>query len=373
MRIEEDVKFDFHNVLIRPKRSETGSRADVNLVREFVMRNAKTPKGDNLKIKGVPIIAANMDCVGTLAMAGALSQQKLFTCLHKFYSEKELVEFFSQVFYQGQISVYENIEGSFYSFYTTGITDKDIEKLKNVAKEVYIPRICIDVANGYTKFFVDKVRQVRELFPNSIIMAGNVATGDMTQELILNGADIVKVGIGPGQVCETRKVTGVGYPQLSAIIECADVAHGVGGHICADGGCSTSGDVCKAFGGGADFVMLGTMLAGHDECEGEWQYEPNYKWSDGTPDYPTPGLSQHGVKRKALKVYGMSSREAMEKYYGGVAPHRAPEGCCIYVPYKGPVINTVNDILGGIRSACAYIGTDDIRYFSKCTTFIKSK
>lgn len=370
MRIETDTKLDFDDVLIRPKRSEIGSRADVNLIREFVMRNAQRD-GKPCKIKGVPIIAANMDTVGTFAMAGALCENKLFTCLHKFYSESRLEEYFSQIFHTAQLKVFEQCEAMHYSFYTTGIADYEIEKLKRVSEKVFIPKICIDVANGYTKYFVDKVRQVRELFPYSIIMAGNVCTGNMTQELLLNGADIVKIGIGPGKVCETRKVTGVGYPQLSAIMECADTAHGVGGHICADGGCATSGDIAKAFGAGADFVMLGTMLAGHDECEGEWVYEPKYEWHEGTTDYPTPGLCQNGVNRKALKVYGMSSREAMEKYYGGVAAHRAPEGCCIEIPYKGPVANTINNILGGLRSSCTYIGTDDIKHFSKCTTFIK--
>ncbi len=129
--------------------------------------------------------------------------------------------------------------------------------------------VCIDVANGYTESFVGFVAKFREAYPRITVMAGNVVTGEMTEELILSGADIVKVGIGPGSVCTTRSMTGVGYPQLSAVIECADAAHGLGGRICADGGCTTPGDVAKAFGGGADFVMLGGMLAGHDECAGD--------------------------------------------------------------------------------------------------------
>lgn len=356
MRIEQDVKLDFDDVLIKPKRSETGSRSEVNLLRSFKIRTGKIGG-----LAGVPIIASNMDTVGTFAMCKALAKHSIFTCLHKFYTEAELIEFFSRD------------RDAMHAFYTLGISDNDINKLLSVSKSAKIDGICIDVANGYTKYFVDKVRYIREKFPDAVILAGNVATGDMTQELLLNGADIVKVGIGPGKVCETRKVTGVGYYQLSAIIECADTAHGVGGHICADGGCATSGDICKAFGAGADFVMLGTMLAGHDECEGEWFYEPKYEWHDGTTDYPTPGLRQSGTQKKSLKVYGMSSREAMEKHYGGVAEHRAPEGCCIEVPYKGPVANTVNNILGGLRSSCSYVGTNDIKHFSKCTTFIKNK
>ena len=113
------------------------------------------------------------------------------------------------------------------------------------------------------------VAQVRAEFPNHTILAGNVVTGEMVEELILSGADIIKVGIGPGSVCTTRKKTGVGYPQLSAVLECADAAHGLGGHIISDGGCTCPGDVAKAFGAGADFVMMGGMLAGHDQSGGE--------------------------------------------------------------------------------------------------------
>lgn len=353
MRIINEVKLDFDDVLICPKRSETGSRADVNLNRTFKMRHAKY-RGEPLKVNGIPIIAANMDTVGTLAMASALAYNDMFTCLHKFYREEELVIHYQHIFENGQLTIFEKEPISSYAFYTLGISNEDIEKLINVAKKVYIPKICLDVANGYTKYFVDKVKQIRELFPNSVLMVGNVATPDMTQELIMNGADIVKIGIGPGKVCETRKVTGVGYPQLSAIIECADVAHGMGAHICADGGCNTSGDIAKAFGAGADFVMLGTMLAGHDECEGEWNC-----WANGD--------------KISHKVYGMSSREAMEKHYGGVAEHRAPEGKCIEVPYKGAVSSTIKNILGGLRSACSYVGADDIKHFSKCTTFVRNK
>jgi GMP reductase len=353
MRIINDIKLDFDDVLICPKRSETGSRADVNLVRKFVTRNSKQV------IEGVPIMAANMDATGTLMMCEELHKEKMFTCLHKFYQPELLLEFF------------HNNESSDNAFYTLGITNDDFDKLKYVSDRVTIDKICVDVANGYTKFFVDKLKKIRELHPKAIIMAGNVATPDMTQELILAGADIIKIGIGPGRVCETRKVTGVGYYQLSAIIECADIAHGLNGHICADGGCSTSGDICKAFGAGADFVMLGSMLAGHDECEGEWIYEKVFNGPEKRLDDFMVARSM--ARKKALKFYGMSSKDAMEKYYGGVAEHRAPEGRSTEMPYKGKVKETLKNIMGGIRSACAYIGTNDIKHFSKCTTFVKSK
>ena len=210
--------------------------------------------------------------------------------------------------------------------------------------------ICIDVANGYHEAFVSFVKKVRSAYPELVIMAGNVVTGDMTEELILSGADIVKVGIGPGSVCTTRKMTGVGYPQLSAIIECADAAHGLGGRICADGGCTVPGDIAKAFGGGADFVMLGGMLAGHDESGGE-----------------TVTTDQGTFKR----FYGMSSADAMDKYSGGVARYRAAEGKTVLLPARGPVDATVRDILGGVRSACTYVGARELKELTKRTTFVR--
>ena len=164
------------------------------------------------------------------------------------------------------------------------------------------------------------------------------------------GADIVKVGIGPGSVCTTRVKTGVGYPQLSAIIECADAAHGLGGQIISDGGCVTPGDVAKAFGAGADFVMLGGMLSGHTESGGEL-------------------IEKNGEKYK--EFYGMSSSSAMKKHKGGVAEYRASEGKSVKVPFKGDVEGTVQDILGGLRSTCTYVGASRLKELTKRTTFIR--
>ena len=206
------------------------------------------------------------------------------------------------------------------------------------------------MANGYSEYFTDVIKQVRDAWPDSVIMAGNVVTGEMTEQLILSGADIVKVGIGPGSVCTTRLKTGIGYPQLSAVIECADAAHGLKGLVCSDGGCVAPGDVAKAFGGGADFVMLGGMLAGHDECLGE-------------------PIEKEGKKYK--RFYGMSSSEAMKKYAGGVANYRSSEGKSVDIPYKGPIENTVLDILGGLRSTCTYVGAPQLKELSKRTTFIR--
>jgi GMP reductase len=277
-------------------------------------------------------------------MARALGAFELSTALHKHYDVDDVVAFFAA------------LERKSAAFYSMGIARADEEKFHRVMERAgaggatAIRYVCIDVANGYTESFVRFVAKVRERYPQLVIMAGNVVTGEMTEELILSGADIVKVGIGPGSVCTTRKMTGVGYPQLSAIIECADAAHGLEGHICADGGCATPGDVAKAFGGGADFVMLGGMFAGHDECAGEIVER------DGT---------------KFQRFYGMSSRTAMEKYSGGVADYRAAEGKEVLVPYRGAVAGTAQEILGGVRSACTYVGARRLRELSKRTTFVR--
>ncbi|EKD69945.1 MAG: hypothetical protein ACD_46C00691G0001 [uncultured bacterium] len=333
MRIEYDVKLDFRDVLIRPKRSVLKTRADVSLERELKFKHTQT------SWKGVPIIAANMDHTGTFNMAVALAEHKLMTALDKFYTLDDWKEF---------TKAHPMILSS--CFLSVGIGETDFAKLDDVMKLASIPFVCLDVANGYTEKFVSCLEHLREKYPNVVIMAGNVVTGEMVEELILSGADIVKIGIGPGSVCTTREKTGVGYPQLSAIIECADAAHGLGGHVCADGGCATPGDVAKAFAAGADFVMLGGMLAGHDECLGEI-------------------IEKNGKPYK--RFYGMSSTEAMERHHGTVADYRASEGRSVDVPYRGPVRNAVLDILGGIRSTCTYVGAHRLKELSKRTTFIR--
>lgn len=331
MRIETEVKLDYNDVLIRPKRSEAASRKTVKLIRKFKFPHSQ------LAFTCVPIMASNMYATGTIQMAKALYDYPAPVCLHKFYDIHKLVNFYAT-------------HRSDFAFYTLGIKDEDFEKLSNFRFEGFAPQLlCLDVANGYTKYFVEKVIKLREELPDSIIMVGNVATPEMVQELILAGADIVKIGIGPGSHCTTRLVAGVGYPQLSAVIECADAAHGLNGLICADGGCTTSADVAKAFGGGADFVMLGGMLAGTKECAGEW-----------TASIPPE-----------LKVYGMSSQEAQEKHYGGVKDYCTSEGLCSTIPAKGPVKDILGNILGGLRSTCAYVGAGSLKDLSKCTTFVR--
>jgi GMP reductase len=336
MRIEEDIKLDYKDVLICPKRSTLTSRKDVDLVRTFKFKHSKK------ELDSIPVVAANMDGVGTFEMARSLLKSKMRVALHKHYSKEELVEFFNDIG-----------ENSKYIFYTIGLNDDDLEKLDEVHKSLKkgnIQNICIDVANGYTERFLDYVREVRKRYPDKVIMAGNVVTGEMTEQLVICGADIVKVGIGPGSVCLTRKMAGVGYPQLSAVIECADAAHGLGGMICADGGVEVPGDIAKAIGGGADFVMIGSLFAGHEES-GMKIIEKDEK--------------------KFIPYYGSSSEEAMKKHHGGMLEYRASEGKSVLLPYKGPVEKTIQDILGGLRSACTYIGATKIKDMTKRTTFIR--
>ena len=324
MRIIEDVKLDFKDVLITPKRSALASRSEVNLERNFKFRSGNI-------WSGIPIIAANMDGVGTFEMDAELNKHKMMVALTKHYGEFDLINHFSWRLFS--------------SVYSLGISKSDLEKFDVVYDSVAPIRVCIDVANGYTQAFVNFIKNFRDKYPNVVLMAGNVVTPEMTEELILAGVDVVKVGIGPGSVCTTRKMTGIGYPQLSAIIECADAAHGLKGHIIADGGCSVPGDIVKAFAAGADFVMLGSMLAGHKEG----------------------GAIAFGDN----KFYGMSSDTAMDLHNGGVANYRASEGKTVEIPYRGDVARTLQDILGGLRSACTYVGASELKELSKRTTFVR--
>jgi GMP reductase len=335
MRIEYDIKLGFKDVMFRPKRSTLKSRAQVDVERTFRFLHT------GAEWTGVPVMAANMDTVGTFEMALALEPKRMFTTLHKHYLSEEWDRFLEKA--------PAGIEN--YIAVSTGTGDLDLGKINQIF-DTYsgLKFLCIDVANGYSEQFVDFVQNARNQFPDKVIIAGNVVTGEMVEELLLAGADIVKVGIGPGSVCTTRLKTGVGYPQLSAIIECADAAHGIGGQIISDGGCTTPGDVAKAFGAGADFVMLGGMLAGHDESGGQI-------------------VERDGKQYK--QFYGMSSTTAMEKHVGGVADYRASEGKTVEVEYRGPVEKTVQDILGGVRSTCTYVGAAKLKELTKRTTFIR--
>ena len=364
MRIEDDIKLDYSDVLIRPKRSTLGSRKEVRMKRSFKFAHGRD-------YEGIPIMASNMDGVGTFEMADRLGELNIFTCLVKTYTVGELVGYFDEqdapAWRKRHVAM------------SIGIKDVDQQKFRDVYEQVgdQLKYVCIDVANGYSQRFIEYVREFRQLYPDVVIIAGNVVTADQTQELILNGADIVKVGIGPGSVCTTRIQTGVGYPQLSAVMECADAAHGLDGHIIADGGCTCAGDVAKAFAGGADFVMLGGMLAGHDEGGGEI-ITKHYLTDEIDESKYKNGLFGNGEQNsrivreeKFVQFYGMSSRTANDKHFEGLKDYRSSEGRTVLVPYRGPVITTLQDVLGGVRSTLTYVGANKLKQLNKCTTFIR--
>ena len=328
MRIEEEIKLDYSDVLFRPKRSTLKSRKDVDLNRTYKFKHSK------FTWKGTPIIASNMDGVGEINLAKKLLSHKLMTALTKQHTIEQIG------------SIYKNKNFINFVALSCGTSPDSYNRMNKIlTKYPKFQFICIDVANGYSENFSKFVQDVRKKYPKKTIIAGNVVTEDMTQELVLSGADIVKVGIGPGSVCTTRIQTGVGYPQLSAVMECADAAHGLGAHIIADGGCTSSGDIVKAFAGGADFVMIGGMLAGHDECDGE-------------------------VDDGVMKFYGMASESAMNRH-SNHNDYRGTEGKTVEVEYRGKAKNTLKDILSGIRSACTYVGANKLKDLSKCTTFVR--
>ena len=328
MKIENDIKLDFHDVLLRPKRSIMSSRKDVDLIRKLEFKNSKRTW------EGIPIITSNMDTVGTFEMYNVLSKNKMITCFHKHYTIEDYPD---------------NLDPNYYML-STGISDKDWDKIQILIDKLNPYFVCVDVANGYMSNLVIFIKKLKNKYPNITVACGNVVSREMVEEYILNGVDIVKIGIGNGSVCTTRLQTGVGMPQLSAVLECADAAHGVGGYIISDGGINVPGDLAKAFGGGADFIMMGSMFSGHDEAAGDI-------------------IEENGNKYKAY--YGMSSTTAMDKYHGGVAKYRSSEGKKVLVKYKGPVQNTIENMLGGLRSSCTYIGAKRIKDIPKCTTFLK--
>ena len=333
MRIEEEIKLDYSDVLFRPKRSTLKSRKDVDLNRKYTFKHSRS------SWKGIPIIASNMDGVGEIDVAKKLSSHKLMTALTKQHDINQIGTIYKKNIFFDSIAL------------SCGTSKESYNRLNSILKK--FPKfkfICIDVANGYSENFSNFVSEVRKKYPKKTIIAGNVVTADMTQELVLSGADIVKVGIGPGSVCTTRIQTGVGYPQLSAVMECADAAHGLGAHIIADGGCTCPGDVAKGFGAGADFVMLGGMLAGHKEGGGDI-------------------IEENGIK--FIEFYGSSSEEANEKHYGGLANYRSSEGKKVKIQMKNSLDSTIRDILGGVRSSCTYVGASSLKQLSKCTTFVR--
>jgi GMP reductase len=330
MKILDDVKLDFSDVLIIPKRSEYSSRSEVSLVRTFKFKYSP------LTWTGVPIMVSNMDTTGTIEMAIEMQKHQIITCLHKYYTADDLLN--------------KGLDTEYFAV-STGIGKKDLEKLNNIMSVINPKFICIDVANGYMSKFIETCKLIRDKYPTKILIAGNVCSQQGVLELVVDGkVDIVKVGIGSGSCCTTRKQTGIGMPQLSAIIECADTAHGLDAHIISDGGLQVVGDFSKAYGAGSDFVMSGSMFAGHTESGGEL-------------------IEISGQKFKLF--YGMSSSTAMNMYSGGVAQYRSSEGKTVKIEYRGDVIHTILNIQGGIRSTMTYIGAKKIKDIPKCTTFVR--
>jgi len=332
----EETKLDFKDVLIVPRDSNIIiSRFEVNLVKDFV-RDFRYYKRE---LKCIPIIASNMSSIGTLSMAKELSKYKCLTVLHEYIDYEKLNEMIEQ-----------NEIDPTYVFVSCGaINQKEIYNIEKILDTKKIDKLCIDIANGYLDIIISTIKYFRKKYPYILIMAGNVVHQERCNKLSDAGADIVKIGIGGGSCCLTREKTGVGYPQLSCILDCNKDST-CRSLLASDGGCSTPSDICKAFGAGAHFVMLGGMLGGHDECEGE--------------------IVEIDGKKKML-LYGMSSETAQNLHNGGMEKYRTSEGRTLHINYKGSVKNTLDDILGGLRSYGTYIGSDNIAKFNSFTQFVK--
>ena len=328
MKLDPSPKYDFSDVMLVPKRSILRSREEVDVERTFVFRHS------HRIWTGVPVVVSNMDTTGTVAMALELQKHKMITCLHKFHHPGDIPD---------------ELNPEYYAI-TSGIRAEDVANLHLMIERHHPHFVCIDVPNGYSSAFLETVKDIRRAYPEITLIGGNVVTREMVEELVLNGGlDIVKIGIGSGSVCTTRLKTGVGYPQFSAIMECSDAAHGLDAQIMSDGGIQVVGDISKAFGGGADFVMCGSMFAGHTESAGDL-------------------IERDGKFYKSF--YGMSSTVAMVKHYHHVAHYRSAEGKYVEIPFRGPVEETIRDILGGIRSAMTYIGARHLKDIPKCASYI---
>lgn len=357
MQIINETQLDFSDVLIKPRRSSIDSRSKVDITREYKF------KWCPYVIKGTGIMQANMGTIGNFEVSRRMLDNGLFACLHKHHNIDELIGFYKELIKRGDDTWRRCLLG-------IGLRDNGTDKLREINKELGIQvGIKFDVPNGYIPQVKERVIQLRQEFPEMFIMVGNVVTGDITEDLILSGADCVAVGIGGGSACRTREKTGCGRPQLSTVIECADAAHQVGGMICSDGGITCPGDICKAFGGGADFIMIGGLFAGTDEAEGEiiskWTHNGEYNMIYDL------GYEPHLEEKKFKQFYGMSSTLAQEKFQGGMKNYRASEGAVIEVPYSGSMDSILEDMLGSIRSMMTYIGAKNLKDIPKQCVFYK--
>ena len=331
--LTQDKKLEFSEVLIKPRPSELASRSDVNLKVAYICKHSKR------QIRGCPVIVSNLDSTGTIEMARITNNYGMFVCLHKYIEMEDLTKWFVDIASQR-------------SFVTIGTSTGEIDKIKHLSEYVdnfkpsYFDKICIDAPNGYTYEFLDMIKYVRTLFPHKIIMAGNVCDPIGVENIIKAGADIAKCGIASGGLCTTKYKTGIGYPQFSVALECGQAAQELNALCCSDGGVQHTADICKALGAGSHFVMAGSLFTGYDECNAE-------------------------VVDGKQKVYGMSSKEANDKYNGGLREYRAAEGMVKYVEQKGSVLKLVGDICGGLASCCTYTNTKNLENLHKNCTFIR--
>lgn len=362
MQIVNDVQLDFSDVLIRPRRSTLSSRKDVDITREYKFKWC--PK----IIKGTGIMQANMGTVGNFALSRVLLEKGLFACLHKHYCVEDLLPFYKKLL------EYDD-DRWMRCLLSIGLKDNGMEKLETINNTLGIQvGIKLDVPNGYIPQVKERVIELRKKYPEMFIMVGNVVTGDIAEDLILSGADCIAVGIGGGSVCRTREKTGCGRPQFSTVVECADACHQVGGLCCSDGGITCPGDIGKAFGAGADFVMIGGLFAGCDEAEGDvvMKYYPTGEYENAEPDNWISSSYKPKLEPKKFKLfYGMSSTYAQEKFQGGMEKYRASEGSVVYVPYTGYAYETLNDMLGSLRSMMTYIGAKKLKDIPKQCVFYK--
>lgn len=374
MLIHNDIQLDFDDVLIAPQTTTINHRGEVDIEREFKF----------IGLKCIPIMSANMTQTGTTEVAEKLIDYGMCATLHKFYDVSDIIIFLKTMktkYIETPLPKYQNVFKRIFITVGKRNWEKELEKLNKIKKDCEVDfSILLDVPNAYIPEITDCVKQLRELYPHQIIAVGNVCSGDETQKLILAGANFVKVGIGPSQVCDTRIKTGCGRPQLSAIIECANAAHQVGGHIIADGGFKMNGDFCKAFVAGADMCMSGSMFAGSKEAAGlvvkkyyvtgEYSYEEYYNSMDETTEYAP--FKPLGEMKLFKEYYGMSSFRAQKENYGQTTKTGTSEGVeCKLIPFTGSIDATLDDIAGSLRSCGSYIGAKNIKNFSRQGMFYK--
>lgn len=321
-------KFDFADVLLAPSlidasNTEVKSRADVSLEVTYQFPHSETT------YTGVPIIAANMDNIGTFKVHDVFSRNNMCVALTKTTTIEQWKMHFDRNLLPNNNTAMVSI----------GLADSDLDMLSEIVKHTPVKFICMDVANGYLPAFARQIEKVRKLYPKMIIVAGNVVTPDAIEVLHRAGADCYKVGIGSGSVCSTRLIAGTGFPQLSALMECYDKVYELGGHMVSDGGCTNAGDFAKAL-VTSSFVMSGGFFAGYNET--------------GTT------------------LYGMSSTKAMNIHQGGVAKHRTSEGHEINLPKSnGPLQDRIDQLLGGLRSACTYQNVNNLIDFKQKASFVR--